>query len=92
MYIVLVYDIKNADDYSRTANRVFKTCKRYLTHIQNSVFEGDISKTQLLELKILLKQYLRKDIDSCIIFKSYNEKWLDKEFLTNETDKTTNLF
>lgn len=91
MYIVLVYDIKNVDDYSRTANRVFKTCKRFLTHIQNSVFEGNLSGSQLVELRTLLKRHLRKELDSCIIFKSHNEQWLKKEFLTNEEDKTLNL-
>ena len=32
-------------------NHIFKICKRYLSHIQNSVFEGDITKVQLVKLK-----------------------------------------
>ena len=38
MYIVLVYDIGE----ERVA-RIMKVCRKYLNHIQNSVFEGEIS-------------------------------------------------
>ena len=91
MYIILVYDIKTIADSARVTNREFKTCKKYLTHVQNSVFEGEISKVKYLELKQTLKQYLREKEDSCIIFMTNNEKWLKKEFLTDITDKTTNM-
>mgnify|MGYP001267347834 CR=1 FL=1 len=91
MYVVLVYDIKTIDEYARVSNWVFKTCKKFLTHIQNSVFEGDLNKTQFMNLKLQLKNYLRPKIDSCIIFKSNNNKWLSKEFLISEEDKTLNI-
>ena len=42
MYVILMYDI-NADEGSASVQRkIFKTCKRYLTHVQFSVFEGEI--------------------------------------------------
>lgn len=44
MYVVLVYDISQDDNGQRRWSRVFKICKKYLSHIQNSVFEGEISK------------------------------------------------
>lgn len=59
--------------------------------MQNSVFEGDISKVQYLELKREIKQFLREKEDSCIVFFTHNEKWLNREFLTDIVDKTTNL-
>ena len=40
MYIILVYDIKQVDDYAKVQRKVFQICKRYLYHVQNSVFEG----------------------------------------------------
>ncbi|MDR3217237.1 MAG: CRISPR-associated endonuclease Cas2 [Clostridiaceae bacterium] len=91
MYVILVYDIKTTETSSRVTNGVFKVCKKFLTHVQNSVFEGDLSPVQCADLKIQLKKYLRASEDSCIMFKSNNEKWLQKEFLTEEDDKTTNL-
>ena len=42
MYVILVYDV----DQKRTA-KMLKLCRRYLSWIQNSVFEGEISEVQL---------------------------------------------
>ena len=91
MYVILVYDIKLDDSTGqRVLRNVFKICKKYLTHIQNSVFEGSLSDVQYLKLKIELNKFLRDEKDSCLMFKSRNEKWLEKEFLVKETkDKTT---
>ena len=89
MYLVLVYDIKLDEAGPKILRRVFKTCKKYLTHIQNSVFEGELSEAQLLKLKAEIKMYLREDIDSCIIFKGRNNIWMQKEFVVKEEDKTS---
>ena len=90
MYLVLIYDIQlNDKEGTKVLRRVFKTCKKYLVHIQNSVFEGELSKSQLLMLKGELAQYLRKDRDSCIIFKARNDIWMEKEYLTNDENKNT---
>ena len=70
MYVVLVYDISQNNNGQRRWSHVFKTCKKYLTHIQNSVFEGEISKVQLVKLQQELKPYIDKGEDSVIIFKS----------------------
>lgn len=91
MYVILVYDIVTDDEGKKILPKVFKTCKRYLVHIQNSVFEGEISRPALLELKNELKMLTRDDRDSVIIFKSRQEKWLVKEFWAKEEDKTSNF-
>ena len=88
MYIVLVYDISQEEKGQKRWSRVFKICKKYLSHIQNSVFEGEISKAQLVKLQQELRQFIDKNLDSVIIFKSRNEKWLDKEFWGKVEDKT----
>lgn len=44
MYVVLVYDVSQQENGAKRWSKIFKICKRYLTHIQNSVFEGEISK------------------------------------------------
>lgn len=77
MYIV--YDI-NTEKKSNVPNRIFKICKKFLVHIQNSVFERELRESQFLNLKYELRKYLRDDRDSCIIFSSRNEKWLNKDF------------
>lgn len=89
MYIVLVYDVSQAENGARRGSRIFKICKKYLTHIQNSVFEGELSKGQLAQLQKELKEYIDKELDSVIIFKSLQEKWLDKEFWGRKDDLTS---
>ena len=89
MYVVLVYDISQNNNGQKRWTHVFKICKKYLSHIQNSVFEGEISKVQLTKLQQELKAYIDKQEDSVIIFKSRQEKWLNKEFWGKEDDKTS---
>ena len=89
MYIVLVYDVSQEENGASRWSRIFKICKKYLTHIQNSVFEGELSKGQLAQLQKELKEYIDKELDSVIIFKSRQEKWLDKEFWGRKDDLTS---
>lgn len=89
MYVVLVYDISQSENGQKRWSRVFKICKKYLSHIQNLVFEGEISKVQLVQLQQELKPYVDTTLDSVIIFKSRQEKWLDKEFWGKKEDKTS---
>ena len=92
MYVVLVYDIVTDEGSARVSRNIFKTCKKYLTHIQKSVFEGNLSELNLLKLKSELNNYIRKDRDSLLVFISRSEKWLEKEFLGIIDDKTSNFF
>ena len=78
MYVILAYDIVTDDTGKKILPKVFKICKKYLTHIQNSVFEGNINLANIEMLKCELKQYIRKDMDSVILFTSRDEKWLSK--------------
>lgn len=91
MYVILVYDIKSDDGGQKILSKTFKTCKKYLSHIQNSVFEGELSKSQITKLQYELNDIIRKDRDSVILFKSRNEKWLEKEMWGLDTDKTSNF-
>lgn len=92
MYIVLMYDIMMDEGGARVQRNIFKICKKYLTHIQMSVFEGNLTELNLMKLKIELGKYIRDNKDSLIIFKSRDERWLTKEFLGLKDDKTSNFF
>lgn len=91
MYVILVYDIKSDEGGQKILSKTFKTCKKYLSHIQNSVFEGELSKSQITKLQYELNDIIRKDRDSVILFKSRNEKWLEKEMWGTYNDKTSNF-
>lgn len=79
MYIVLVYDIGE-----KRVGKMLKLCRRYLNWIQNSVFEGELSEVQLKQLKVDAAAIMNDNTDSLIIFKSRQEKWLEKEVVGHE--------
>ncbi len=91
MYNILVYDIVMDERGKKVLPKVYKTCKKYLTHIQNSVFEGELSKAQLFQLELELKKHIRQDKDSLIVFKARNKRWLDKEFWGKKDDKMSHF-
>ena len=93
VYVILVYDINlDEKDGSRVLTKVYKICKKYLNHIQNSVFEGELLESKIINLKSELDKYIRSTKDSVILCKSRNKRWLDKEFIGMiEEDKTTNF-
>ncbi len=92
MYVILVYDVKVSEgNGNKNLAKIYKICKKYLSHIQNSVFEGEISKVKLKQLQLELKPHIRKDFDSVIVFESREEKWLNKTFWGKEDDKTSNF-
>jgi len=79
MYIILVYDINE-----RRVGKMLKLCRRYLNWIQNSVFEGEITEVKLKELVIKAKAIMELSEDSVIIFKSREQRWLEKEIVGHE--------
>ena len=75
MYVVIVYDIG-----VERVNKIHEYLKTVLFWIQNSVFEGELSKSELKKVKMDLDELIEKDIDSIIIFQ-FPEKFLKKEIL-----------
>lgn len=86
MYIIAVYDVGQ-----KRVGKMLKLCRRYLNWIQNSVFEGEITEVKLLELKQKAMLIMDEETDSLIIFKTRQEKWLDKEIVGHERQDLTNF-
>ncbi len=86
MYVILVYDIEE-----KRVAKMLKLCRRYLNWIQNSVFEGEITSVKLKELVHEARQIMKEDKDSLIIFKSREEKWLEKMIVGKEKNKLDNV-
>jgi CRISPR-associated protein Cas2 len=78
MYVILMYDVDQ-----KRGGKMLKLCRRYLNWIQNSVLEGELTEVQLKELKQKANK-LMQETDSLIIFKSRDERWLDKEVIGEE--------
>ncbi len=86
MYIILVYDIGQ-----KRVGKMLKLCRKYLNWIQNSVFEGEITESRLLELKHNALDIMNTENDSVIIFRTRQEKWLEKEIIGQEKQEIGNF-
>lgn len=86
MYIILVYDCGE-----KRVGKMLKLCRKYLTWIQNSVFEGEITEVKLKELTLKAEKIMDSDEDSLIIFSSRQERWLDKQIIGKERGSTDNF-
>jgi CRISPR-associated protein Cas2 len=72
MYVVMVYDLE-AD---RT-QKALKIGRRYLTHVQNSVLEGEISEGDLSKLKNEIDDLLKAG-ESTIIYELSSDTLLER--------------
>lgn len=68
LFVILYYDVDQ-----RRCSKLLKICRKYLIWVQNSVFEGEITKANLERLKQEIRAKI-KDEDSVVIycFKSMN--------------------
>ncbi len=89
MYVILVYDISTEDRGNKRWKKVFGICKRYLMHVQKSVFEGEMTEAQAKKMEMEIKKNIDNSKDSIIIFKSRNERWLDKEIWGYDDNSTS---
>lgn len=74
MYVILSYDIN-----TQRVGKVLKICRKYLSHVHRSVFEGYITEAKLNSLKRELKNTIDFDEDSICIFGADNFKNISKE-------------
>jgi len=71
-YVIVVYDVQ-ADRTPKFLNYL----RRYLTHVQNSVFEGELTEGTLEEVKTRLESMLDPD-ESVMVYRMASEKYVDR--------------
>ena len=76
MFVILVYDVN-----AKRTNKVMKTCRKYLIHVQRSVFEGKITEAKLEKFKKEIKKICHEDEDSVMIYKFDSLKYSTKEVI-----------
>ncbi|MDW8803029.1 CRISPR-associated endonuclease Cas2 [Clostridium sp. A1-XYC3] len=75
-YAFLFYDVKE-----KRVQRVFKVCKKYLSHFQKSVFRGEITPSKLISLRKDLNKVIDKNEDFVCIIKLFNDNVFGEEVL-----------
>ena len=77
-YAFVFYDVGE-----KRVQKVFKVCKKYLSHFQKSVFRGEMSPSKLIRLKTDLNKVLNKEEDFVCIRKLMNDSVFGEEVLGN---------
>ena len=85
-YVFLCYDIRQ-----ERVNKVFKVCKKYLSHFQNSIFRGEITTAKLIKLKSEIEKIIVKEDDRVCIIKLINENSYVEENLGLNKETGENL-
>lgn len=77
-YAFVFYDVGE-----KRVQKVFKICKKYLSHYQKSVFRGEMSPSKLIQLKMDLKKVINEQEDFICIIKLMNDNVFGEEVLGN---------
>jgi len=86
MYVIIVYDVN--------VERVSKVCyflRQYLNWMQNSVFEGEVTRSQFFEIKAGLRRLIKENEDSVIIYKMHSHHSFSKEHIGIEKTDTSTI-
>jgi len=82
MYLIMVYDINE-----KRVNKVLKIARKYLTWIQNSVLEGEITEAKFLKLKYELRKVIKEDEDSIVFYIFRTKLYTKREIMGREKGK-----
>lgn len=84
MYIICTYDVNE-----KTCSKVMKILRKYLFHIQKSVFEGTLTPKKFDQLQSEIKTVVSEE-DSILFFISYNDKQIYKKSI-NDVNQNYNI-
>jgi len=72
MYVIIVYDAG-----VKRLNKVRIFLKQYLNWVQNSVFEGELTKAEYLRIRLRLKDLIDEDEDCIYMYSVRDRKYLE---------------
>jgi CRISPR-associated protein Cas2 len=88
MYYILTYDITSP----KRLPKALKICRRFLNHVQNSVFEGELTTAQMDRLQTEIKMLIDKKEDSVLIYAARTPEVVDRLVLGVEKNEISNFF
>jgi CRISPR-associated protein Cas2 len=92
MKVILIYDISLIEKKDqKRLTKVMKVARKYLHHIQKSVFEGELTLGKLKRLEYEILNIVDKNSDSVIIYTFPDSINFERRILTNIKDATDNI-
>lgn len=84
MYVIMVYDVG-----VERVGRVLKVARKYLTWVQNSVLEGEVTRAQLAYLKAELRGVIDETRDSVMFYVLRSSDWFRRESMGVQKSEPT---
>lgn len=81
-YAFLFYDVGE-----KRVQKVFKICKKYLSHFQKSVFRGEMTPSKFMQLRGELNRVLDEEEDFVCIIQLMNDKVFGEEIFGNQKNE-----
>ena len=75
-YFIAVYDVGQ-----KRVGKMLKLFRRYLTWVQNSVFEGELTEAQYQRLRHEATILMQEDSDGVIFYRLRDERYHQREVL-----------
>lgn len=75
-YAFVFYDVNE-----KRVQKVFKICKKYLSHFQKSVFRGAVTPSKMRQLRNEIKSIIDENEDFVCIIKLMNDNVFGEEIL-----------
>lgn len=75
-YAFVFYDVGE-----KRVQKVFKICKKYLSHFQFSVFRGEMTPAKFIALRSELKKVINEEEDFVCIIKLINDTVFEEELI-----------
>ena len=75
-YAFVFYDVNE-----KRVQKVFKICKKYLSHFQYSVFRGEITPSKMIQLRTELEKIIDEEEDFVCMIKLMNDNVFGEEIL-----------
>ena len=92
MRVILYYDINTEEAAGqRRLGRILKICRKYLHHVQKSVFEGILTEGQIEAMKAEILKVVDRRKDSVILYSMPESLRVKRELLTDVDSGTDNL-
>ena len=86
-YAFVFYDVNE-----KRVQKVFKVCKKYLSHFQFSVFRGEMTPSKLIQMRTDLNKIINPQEDFICIIKLLNDNVFGEEILgKSERTNSENL-
>lgn len=77
--MIIAYDIG-----VERLDAVRRILKQYLTWVQNSAFEGELSEGKLEEIRLKINAIIDPDVDSIVVYTINNPSWIKRRIWGRE--------